>query len=129
MSQVGNGSGTMNTILATITQPNWPTETDLVHVTGMNKVKLSLQSHLLQAIFHDTFENVRRELLFGHAFPDAVGIPTMMRKCLVAAAKSCTFFEGRYNASAACIHQRLLSHDDYQARMTRLVSSITSSMT
>ncbi|KAN0116229.1 hypothetical protein V8E52_006054 [Russula decolorans] len=118
-TQVGNSSAAKDT--ATVTQPIWPTKTDLVYVTGMNKVKLSLQSLLLQAIFKDTFENVRRDLLFEHAFPDAVAIPAVVRKALVSAAKANTFCDGRYNASAAAVHQRLLSHDDYQAKMIRLL--------
>ncbi|KAN0102412.1 hypothetical protein V8E52_011970 [Russula decolorans] len=117
-TQVGNSSAAKDT--ATVTQPIWPTETDLVYVTGTNKVKLSLQSRLLQAIFKDAFENVRRDLLFEHAFPDAVAIPAVVRKVLVSAAEANTFCDGRYNASAAAVHQRLLSHDDYQAKMIRL---------
>jgi len=117
-TQVGNSSAAKDT--ATVTQPIWPTETDLVYVTGTNKVKLSLQSRLLQAIFKDAFENVRRDLLFEHAFPDAVAIPAVVRKALVSAAEANTFCDGRYNASAAAVHQRLLSHDDYQAKMIRL---------
>jgi hypothetical protein len=123
-TQVGNSSAAKDT--ATVTQPIWLTETDLVYVTGTNKVKLSLQSRLLQAIFKDAFENVRRDLLFEHAFPDAVAIPAVVRKALVSAAEANTFCDGRYNASAAAVHQRLLSHDDYQAKMIRLVSSIIS---
>ncbi|KAN0114068.1 hypothetical protein V8E52_007044, partial [Russula decolorans] len=98
-TQVGNSSAAKDTV--TVTQPIWPTETDLVYVTGTNKVKLSLQSRLLQAIFKDAFENVRRDLLFEHAFPDAVAIPAVVRKALVSAAEANTFCDGRYNASAA----------------------------
>src|SRR6267154_532753 len=36
---------------------------------------------------------------------------------------------GQYNPSAAAIHQRLLSHADYETKMIRLVSIITMSMT
>ncbi|KAN0111331.1 hypothetical protein V8E52_008606 [Russula decolorans] len=117
-TQVGNSSAAKDTV--TVTQPIWPTETDLVYVTGTNKVKLSLQSRLLQAIFKDAFENVCHDLLFEHAFPDAVAIPAVVRKALVSAAEANMFCDGRYNASAATVHQRLLSHDDYQAKMIRL---------
>jgi hypothetical protein len=104
-TQVGNSSAAKDTV--TVTQPIWPTETDLVYVTGTNKVKLSLQSRLLQAIFKDAFENVRRDLLFEHAFPDAVAIPAVVRKALVSAAEANTFCDGRYNASAAAVTRGL----------------------
>jgi hypothetical protein len=120
-----NSSGTTHTNLATVTHPTWPTETDIVYVNGTNKAKLSLQSSLLRAIFHIAFDKVRYELLFDHAFPNAITIPKVVRRSLVAAAEARTFVNGEYSASAACVHQRLLSDDDYQDKMTRLVSNIT----
>ena len=113
----GNGSGVI-----AVSQPTWPIETDLVYVTGTNRIKLSLQRPLLQSIFHDAFENVRCALLFDYAFPDAVAIPRILRGCVVDAAESNTFVDGRHNELAACVHQRLLSDDVYEAKMIRLVS-------
>lgn len=127
--QVEDGSGATGTTVATLPQPVWPADSNLVYVSGTNKVKISLQSRLLQTIFHDAFENVRFELLFKHAFPDAVAIPRVVRRALIDAAESNMFRDGRYNASAAAVHQRLLAHDDYLTSMIRLVSSIISSMT
>ena len=129
-SQVGASSATNNTTTVandttTVPQPIWPTESNLVYVTGSNKVKLSLQSALLQTIFKDAFEKVRCDLLFKHAFPDSFAIPLVVRKALVTAAEDNMYRNGRYNPSAAAVHQRLLCHDDYQSRMLRLVSSIT----
>jgi hypothetical protein len=37
--------------------------------------------------------------------------------------------DGRYNASAVSVYQRLYIDDDYQAKMIRLVSGITSNLT
>ena len=113
----------------TRTQPTWPVETDLVYAAGTNRVKLSIQRPLLQAIFHDTFENVRCALLFDHAFPDAVNIPRMIRGAIVAAAEAHKFVDGHHNTTASCIHQRLLSDDEYLTKMIRLVSNTTSWMT
>jgi hypothetical protein len=124
-TQLGNSSGVTNTGLTIATQPTWPIETELVYITGTNRVKLGLQSRLLQTIFHDAFENIRRDLLFEHAFPDAIAIPTVVRKALVSAAEMNMFRHGHYNPSAAAVHQRLLSHPDYEAQMIRLVSTIT----
>jgi hypothetical protein len=127
-SAVGNSSGATNTTIATVTQPTWPVETDIV-LSGTNKVKLSVQSHLLQGIFHGAFEIVRCDLIFEHAFPHAVAIPAVVRKALVRATEIHTTLDGHYNPSVACVHQRILSDDDYQAKMIHLVSGITSSMT
>lgn len=57
-SQAGNGGGATSTALTIVLQPMWPVEIELVYVTGMNKVKLLLQSCLLQGVFHMTFDNV-----------------------------------------------------------------------
>ena len=67
--------------------------------------------------------------MFKHAFPDAIRIPTVVRGALVSAAETNMFCNGRYNPSAAAVHQRLLSHPEYEAQMIRLVSSITLTIT
>jgi hypothetical protein len=118
-----NGGGTINTNLITA-QPTWPTETDILFMAGTNNVKLSLQRPLLQAIFHAAFDNVRCALLFGYAFPDAIAIPKMVLRSIVGAAEANTFVNGCHNTLAAAVHQRLLSDDEYQAKMIRLVSII-----
>jgi hypothetical protein len=99
-----NGGGTINTNLITA-QPTWPTETDILFMAGTNNVKLSL-------------------LLFGYAFPDAIAIPKMVLRSIVGAAEANTFVNGCHNTLAAAVHQRLLSDDEYQAKMIRLVSII-----
>jgi hypothetical protein len=126
--QESNGSGATNaTTLATVTHPTWPVEIDIVYVAGTTKVKLSIQSRPLQEIFHKAFENVRSGLLFVNAFPDAAQLPGVVLRALLDAADGLRIVRGQYNASAACVHQRLLSDEDYQAKMIRLVSSTTTS--
>jgi hypothetical protein len=86
---VASGSGTTATTLApapTLTpaptlvpaQHIWLAEIDIVYVPGTSKVKISLQSCLMQGIFHGAFELVRCHLVFVHAFPDAVAMPDMI---------------------------------------------------
>lgn len=127
-SPEGNGSGAIGTPAATTSHSEWPTETNITYVPGM-KVKLSAQSCLLRVIFHDGFDNLRKELLFKNAFLNAKAIPPMLRRCLVDAAQRRTFFDGVYNASAACVHQRLLTDVAYEDKVVQLVSSIISGMT
>lgn len=122
VSMEGSGGGATDTTSATASHPTWPVEIEVVWVPG-SKMKLSRQSALLTAIFRDAFENVRKDLLFQHAFPSPPVIPAMVRKCVVDAARKHTFLAGHYNASAACVHQRVLSDEDYEAKMIRLVSS------
>jgi hypothetical protein len=124
-----SNSGTAGTTLTTVPSPNWPSETELVYVDGTNRIKLSVQSEILRSIFHTAFENVRYSLIFEHAFPIAVIIPCILRKAVVAAAETHRFANGRYNSLAACVHQRMLSDVEYEAKMIRLVSIITSRMT
>jgi hypothetical protein len=88
---VASGSGTMATTLTpapTLVPPPmltpaptlapaqhiWLAEIDIVYVPGTSKVKISLQSRLMQGIFHGAFELVRCHLVFVHAFPDAVAV-------------------------------------------------------
>jgi hypothetical protein len=123
------GSGATHVAHATVAQATWPAETNIVYVTGTTKVKLSLQPQLLQIILQDAFEKVRFGLAFDHSFPSAKVLPAVVRKSLVEAAETRTFVDGRYNQSAACVHQRLLSDDDYEAKMARLVSNIASTVT
>jgi hypothetical protein len=122
----------MDTTLATVpqvSQSSWPTEIELVYVTGTTKVKLSLQGRILQTIIRDAFENLRSDLLFENAFPDSAVISRMIRGSLVRAAEGRTFVNGQYNASAACVHQRLLSDEEYESKMIHLVSEVASNLT
>ena len=107
--------------------PIWPPDTNLVIVPGAH-VKLSQQSILIKVICRDAFDNVRTDLLFDCAFPLPKAIPNMVRKCLANSIRDCTVRNGHYNASAACVHQRLLTDVDYDAKLGRLVSNISSSI-
>ena len=112
-----------------LAQPTWPTDTDLVYVAGTTKVILSNQGPLLRGIIQTAFENIRTSLLFEHAFPDSTVIGAMVMKAVFDAARNHIAPGGRYNSSASFVHQRLLSHDDYRAKICRLVRIITSCMT
>jgi hypothetical protein len=121
MSQEGIGSRA-NTPIPSITFPTWPAEINLVIAAGMKRLKLSLQGILVKAVFYNAFENIRYSLVFVYGFPVADKIPALARKSLMAAAESLTTRGGHYNASAAAIHQRLFSDDDYLENMICLVS-------
>ena len=125
---LAGNSGAMDQTIATASQSIWPTDTNLIHVPG-TQIKLSNQSLLLKVICRDTFNNVRRVLLFDSAFPAPNALPAMVRMCLTKAIRDCTVRGGGYNASAACVHQRLLTDVDYEAKLARLVSTIPLSIT
>lgn len=129
-SQEVNSSGVIVATAAPAPQSVsvWPIDTDLVYVDG-TKVKLSQQSHLLQGIFQDAFEFLRCSLLTVHAFPDAGTTPLVLRGAIIEAARRQTVVNGTYNASAACVHQRMLTNEHYEASMIRLVSSYVTSIT
>jgi hypothetical protein len=123
-----NNGVTVTTVATTSeSHPAWHVETNLVF-TG-TKVKLFKQTNILRAIFHESFDNVRKDLILKHAFPDPIAMPCMLRKCLVDAARKHTMIDGHYNVSAAHIHQRILSDVVYEANMIRLVSGFTSTTT
>jgi hypothetical protein len=119
---MGHGSGTTATTLAT---PTWPSETDIIYVHGSGKVKMTLQTNLLQLIFRSMFEHVHSYLVFNHTFPTVIVIPGIVQDALTTAIKARMF---PYNASRSIL-QCLIADDKYSAKMIRLVSSIASNTT
>jgi hypothetical protein len=97
----------------------WPADTELVLVSGSNKVTLTNQLPLMRSVIQDAIENVRFSLLFNHAFPDAGVVLFTVRAALVAAAAR------SQNPRASNIHQRLLSDEEYVIKMIRLVSFVS----
>ena len=94
----------------------WPADTDLVSVSGTNRLALMLQHPPVRAIIHDSFENVRAYILFDHSFPDAVAVPTIIRDCLIAAATE------SHNPRAPVILRQMTEVNEYMTRLSRLVS-------
>jgi hypothetical protein len=128
-TQEGNNSGAMVTTLTTVPSPQWPIDTDVIYVNGTNRLKLSVQPRVLQKFFHTAFENLRKGLVFYHAFPNPTTLPRMLRKAVTDAAEIHTYVDGRYDSSAACVHQRILTDVEYETQMVKLVSIITSRKT
>lgn len=108
--------------VTTASNPNWPSETDVVIVPG-TKIKLSAQSPLLRGIFKLGFENIRKALLFNVAFPSVEKLPCVLRGSVVEAARDYTTLGGHYNPLARCVHQRILTDVSYESKLIRLVSS------
>jgi hypothetical protein len=92
----------------------WPSETDLLLVSGSNKVLLTIQRPLMRAVFQDTFERIRAAMVSQNAFPNVYETLETIKECLIKAAAS--------NDGAMNIHNRLLFDTDYADRMARLVS-------
>ena len=97
----------------------WPSDTDLVVSLGTNKVTLTIQHPLICMILQDAFENLRVSLLFKHAFPDAVLIPTFISLALIAATKA-------QRTRALDIYKRLICDEGYLVQLARLVSYMIS---
>jgi len=93
----------------------WPIDTDIIYVAGTTKVMLTVQRPVMRTVIQDAFENVHASLLFNCAFPDASVIPSTIRGALVAAAWSNV-------PRASNIHTRLLTDEEFLAKMSRLVS-------
>ncbi len=110
----------MPTVAPTVALENdvWPTDTDLIYVSGTTKVMLTAQCPVMRTVIQDAFENVHASLLFNCAFPDASVIPSIIRGALVLAAWSNLL-------RASDIHARLQADNKYLAKMSRLVSPFT----
>ena len=92
------------------------------------KVILSNQRPLLHSIIQSAFENIPSSLLFEHLFPDTTVVRAMVMKAVFDAAHNHIAPGGRYNSLASFVHQCLLLHDNYWAKICRLVCIITSSL-
>ena len=139
ITQVGNGGSTtdldtdldsdsVTSTMPAIAQATWPTDTDIVYVASTTKVILSNQGPLLHGIIQSAFKNIRSSLLFEHSFPDTTVVGAMVMKAVFDAARNHIASGGRYNSSVSFVHQCLLSHDDYWAKICCLVRIITSSL-
>ena len=115
------GSGNRANTCLTPDKPDaaWPSDTDLVVSPGTNKVTLTIQRPLIRMILQDAFENLRVSLLFKHAFPDAVLIPTFISLALIAATKA-------QRTRALDIYKRLICDEGYLVQLARLVSYMIS---
>ena len=92
----------------------WPSETDLLLVSGSNKVLLTIQRPLMHAVFQDTFERIRAAMVSQNAFPNVYETLEIIKECLIKAAV--------FNDGARNIHNRLLFDANYADRMAHLVS-------
>lgn len=101
--------------------PIWPAETEIIDVPGQ-RLGLSAQSPLLKLILKIAFEKLKIALVFDNAFPSAQDMPRFLRACVTDAARDHTNRDGRYNASADCVLQRIISSVDYESKIIRLVS-------
>jgi hypothetical protein len=92
----------------------WPSETELILVSGSNKIMLTVQRPIMRAVFQDTFERIRAAMVFGNAFPGVHGVIEMVTDNLIRAAES--------NDRATNIYNRLVLDGEYTTSMSRLVS-------
>lgn len=92
----------------------WPAETDLLLVSGSNKVMLTVQRPLMRAVLQDTFERIRAAMVFKTAFPNVFETIDMITDNLIIAAEK--------NERATNIYNRLVIDGDYTTNMSRLVS-------
>jgi hypothetical protein len=97
----------------------WPFDTELIVSLGTNKVMLTIQHPLICMILHNTFENLRVSLLFKHAFPDAILIPTFISSALIAATKV-------HRVRVLNIYKHLSCDESYLVQMACLVSNVIS---
>lgn len=128
LSQPGTPTGPTLSQLSTLvgptqTQSIWLTKTKTDNVLGTNRVILSNQSAIVKGIVQEAIDNVRCYVLFEHTFPNTTVLPAVIWKALVKAAYVHMTLGGHHNPLIACVHQRLLSDDEYQDKVTHLVST------
>jgi hypothetical protein len=98
----------------TVELPIMPMATALQHILGSNRLLLTTQSPVIQAVIQDSFEHVRAALLFRHAFPGVGLAVSFIRKALITAA-------AMYGPEAEAIHTRLMDDTEYVLKIVPLV--------
>ena len=121
-------SDLVTSIMPAIAQPTWPTDTDIVYIASTMKVILSNQGPQLHSIIQSAFKNIHSSLLFKHLFPDTTIVEAMVMKAVFDATYNHIAPPGQYNSLMLFIHQCLLSHVDYWAKICHLMHIVTSSL-
>jgi hypothetical protein len=92
----------------------WPIDTDLIFLSGSNKVMITIQRPLIRVIIQDAIERTRATMMFSNAFPNVFDVLEFISEALVEAAED--------NKKAKDIHNRLRCDHEYIINMSRLVS-------
>jgi hypothetical protein len=94
-------------------EPSFPSETELLFVSGSNKIMLTVQRLLMRAVFQEAFERIRADMVFKNVFPNIYETIEMITDSLMKVAES--------NDRATNIYNRLALNADYSNNMSRLV--------
>ncbi|KAN0105102.1 hypothetical protein V8E52_011375, partial [Russula decolorans] len=108
----GSDAPTDPVITSGSSEPSFPAETELLFVSGSNKIMLTVQCLLMRAVFQEAFERIRADMVFKNAFPNIYETIEMITDSLIKAAES--------NDRATNIYNRLALDADYSNNMSRL---------
>src|SRR5712671_3703987 len=114
-SASSSASGTATTPNLSQPQAMWPADMEINPISNSTKLGLGNQSESLCLVIRDTFKYLWGALCYINVFPDAMTMPTMIRDCLISAAKG-------LGSRASNIHQRILSDEAYVNSLMPLVS-------
>ncbi|KAN0123634.1 hypothetical protein V8E52_002966 [Russula decolorans] len=109
----GSDAPTDPVITSGSSEPSFPAETELLFVSGSNKIMLTVQRLLMRAVFQEAFERIRADMVFKNVFPNIYETIEMITDSLMKAAES--------NDRATNIYNRLALDADYSNNMSRLV--------
>jgi hypothetical protein len=109
----GSDAPTDPVITSGSSEPSFPAETELLFVSGSNKIMLTVQRPLMRAVFQEAFERIRADMVFKNVFPNIYETIEMITDSLLKAAES--------NDWATNIYNRLTLDADYSNNMSRLV--------
>ncbi|KAN0116523.1 hypothetical protein V8E52_005904, partial [Russula decolorans] len=108
----GSDAPTDPVITSGSSEPSFPAETELLFVSGSNKIMLTVQRPLMRAVFQEAFERIRADMVFKNVFPNIYETIEMITDSLMKAAES--------NDRATNIYNRLTLDADYSNNMSRL---------
>ncbi|KAN0102463.1 hypothetical protein V8E52_011919, partial [Russula decolorans] len=66
----GSDAPTDPVITSGSSEPSFPAETELLFVSGSNKIMLTVQCPLMRAVFQEAFERIRANMVFKNVFPN-----------------------------------------------------------
>lgn len=113
-SQESSSDISHSAIAGGLAQATWPSETDLIFLSGSNKVMITVQRPLVRFVIQEAIEGTRSKMMFSNAFPNVFQALELIKDAFITATD--------HNEKALDIHNRIKCDHEYFINMSRLVS-------
>ncbi|KAN0123161.1 hypothetical protein V8E52_003114 [Russula decolorans] len=101
----GSDAPTDPVITSGSSEPSFPSETELLFVSGSNKIMLTVQRPLMRAVFQEAFERIRADMVFKNVFPNICETIEMITDSLMKPRARIPLFRGEVKDRCAAVIQ------------------------